>query len=125
MKKFLTILGFLFSVAAFAQTSDAVVGALKEGSAVKFTSYFSNDVDVKLPQQNEMKNLTKSNAAGLIQSFFEKNQVTGFELISPPRELNGTTYVAGILKSNAHEYSITVMLKSTGNDMAVITVRIS
>lgn len=71
-----------------------------------------------------MKNLNKSDASGLVQSFFQKNQVTGCELFLPARELNGMTYVAGKLKGASQDFNITVVLKSSGSNVAVITVRI-
>ena len=124
MKKFLTILGFLFSVTSFAQTGDDVVNALKEGSASKFTGYFSNSVDVKLPQKNEMKNVSKADASGAVSGFFSSNKINTFEVTSQ-REMSGTMYIAGKLKGASQDYNLTVMLKGTGNNLAVITVRIS
>ena len=123
MKKVFTILSLFLAVSAFAQSGDAVASALKAGDVAKFTSYFSTAVDVKLPQKDEMKNVSKANASGLIQSFFEKNKITECELFLPARELNGMTYVAGKLKG-IQDYNITVVLKSNGNNMQVITVRI-
>ena len=124
MKKFLTILGFLFSVTSFAQTGDDVVNALKEGSASKFTGYFSNSVDVKLPQKNEMKNVSKADASGAVSGFFSSNKINTFEVTSQ-REMSGTMYIAGKLKGASQDYNLTVMLKGSGNNLAVITVRIS
>jgi hypothetical protein len=125
MKRLLTLLGFFLTVNTFSQSGNDVSNALKEGNATKFTSYFSNSIDVKLPEKDDMKNLTKANASGLIQSFFEKNQITGCELFLPARELNGMTYVAGKLKGATQDYNITVVLKKTsGNEMAAISVRI-
>jgi hypothetical protein len=124
MKQILTILGFFLTVSVFAQSGDAVATALKEGNAAKFTSFFSNSVDLKLPEKDEMKNLNKLDASGLVQSFFEKNQITGCELFLPARELNGMTYVAGKLKGATQDFNITVVLKSSESNVAVITVRI-
>ncbi len=124
MKKFLTILGFLFSVTMFAQTGDDVVNALKDGSTAKFTSYFSNSIDLKLPQKNEMKGVSKADAASAVSNFFASNNINGFEATSQ-REMSGTMYIAGKLKGGSQNYNITVMLKGSDKDMAVITVRIS
>lgn len=124
MKKLLTILGFLISVSAFAQTGDDVVSALKEGSASKFTGYFSTSVDVKLPQKNEMKNVSKADASGAVSGFFSANKINTFEVTSQ-REMSGTMYIAGKLKGASQDYNLTVMLKGSGNSLAVITVRIS
>jgi uncharacterized protein DUF4783 len=124
MKKIFTILGLLFSISIFAQSSDAVVNALKEGNATKFSSFFDNTVDVKLPKQNEMQNANKAEAANAVKSFFSANNINGFEVISQ-REMSGTMYIAGKLKSASQDYNLTVMLKNKGNTTFIITVRIN
>ncbi len=124
MKKIFTILGFMFSIAAFAQKSDGVVSALKSGDAAKFSSYFDNTVDVKLPKQNEMQNVNKAEATTAIRNFFTTNNINSFEVISQ-REMSGTMYIAGKLKSASQDYNLTVMLKNKGDNASVITVRIN
>lgn len=124
MKKIFTILALILTVSVFAQNSDAVVGALKSGDATKLSAYFDNTVDVKLPKQNEQQNVSKADAATTIKSFFSSNGVSSFELISQ-REMSGTMYIAGKLKSSAGDYNITVMLKNKNNQDMIITVRIN
>ena len=114
----------MFSVAAFAQNSDAIVSALKSGDAAKFSSYFDNTVDVKLPKQNEMQNITKAEASAIIKKFFDGSNINSFEVISQ-REMSGTMYIAGKLKSANQDYNLTVMLKNKGDNASVITVRIN
>ena len=123
MKIFLTMIGFLFSVAAFTQSGDDVVSALKQGSAAEFSQYFSNSVDVKLPNKDEMKSLKKPDAASAVSVFFSANKIKGFDVISQ-REMNGTMYIAGKL-TGSQSYNMTVMLKNSGKAMEVITIRIS
>ena len=124
MKKIFTILGFVLSVSVFAQKGDAVINALKSSDAVKFSSYFDNSVDIKLPKQNEMQNVNKAEAATTLKNFFSTNSISGFEVISQ-REMSGTMYIAGKLKSASQDYNLTVMLKNKGDNASVITVRIN
>ena len=124
MKKIFTILGFLFAISTFAQSDNGVVSALKAVDVNQFTSYFNSSVDVKLPKENEKPNLNKSEAAGLIKSFFSGNGINGFEIISQ-REMSGTMYIAGKLKSTSQDYNLTVMLKNKIDGVSVITVRIN
>ena len=124
MKKVFAIIGVLFSIAVFAQNGNDVINALKEADASKFSSYFNGSLDIKLPQKDEMKNISKAEAASAITNFFSTNNINGFEVISQ-REMGGTMYVAGKLKNASQSYNITVMLKNKGDDMSVITVRIS
>ena len=119
MKKIFTIIGILFSVSLFAQSGDAVVNSLKEGSASKFCSYFSNNVDIKFPQKDEMKSVSKADASSAVSAFFTSNNIIGIDVTSQ-REMSGTMYIAGKLKGGSQNYNITVMLKNG----AVITVRI-
>jgi hypothetical protein len=124
MKKIFTVIGFIFSISAFAQNGDAIVNALKEGSAPKFSSYFDNNLDIKLPKQKEMQNVNKADAETAVNDFFRGNNINGFEVISQ-REMSGTMYIAGKLKSTAQDYNITVMLKKKGDNASIITVRIN
>jgi hypothetical protein len=124
MKKIFTILGFLFTISTFAQSDNGVVSALKGVNVNQFTNYFNSTVDVKLPKENEKPNLNKSEAAGLIKSFFTNNGINSFEIISQ-REMSGTMYIAGKLKSASQDYNLTVMLKNKSDGVSVITVRIN
>jgi hypothetical protein len=124
MKKIFTILGFLFAVSTFAQNNNGVVSALKAVNVNQFTSYFNSTVDVKLPKESEKQNVAKADAAGMIKNFFTSNNINGFEIISQ-REMSGTMYIAGKLKSTSQDYNLTVMLKNKGDGASVITVRIN
>lgn len=124
MKKIFTILGFLFAISTFAQNDNGVVSALKTANVNEFTSYFSSTVDVKLPKENEKQNVSKTDAANMVKSFFSSNNINGFEVISQ-REMSGTMYIAGKLKSTSQDYNLTVMLKNKGDGASVITVRIN
>ena len=124
MRKIFTILSLVFSMTLFAQGGSDVINALKEADASKFSSYFNSTLDIKLPQKDEMKSITKSEATSAITNFFTANNINGFEVISQ-REMSGTMYIAGKLKNGSENYSITVMLKDKGGDISVITVRIS
>ncbi len=124
MKKIFTILGFLFAISTFAQNDNGVVSALKTANVNEFTSYFSSTVDVKLPKENEKQNVNKTDAANMVKSFFSSNNINGFEVISQ-REMSGTMYIAGKLKSTSQDYNLTVMLKNKGDGASVITVRIN
>ena len=124
MKKIFTILGFLFSISVFAQSDNGVISALKAVNVNQFTNYFNSTVDVKLPKESEKQNLGKSDAASAVKNFFTSNNISGFEVISQ-REMSGTMYIAGKLKSASQDFNLTIMLKNKGDDVSVITVRIN
>jgi len=124
MKKIFAILGFLFSISVFAQSDNGVISALKAVNVNQFTNYFNSTVDVKLPKESEKQNLSKSDAASAVKNFFTSNNISGFEVISQ-REMSGTMYIAGKLKSASQDFNLTIMLKNKGDDVSVITVRIN
>ena len=123
MKTIFTILGVLLSLTIFAQ-NNAVTLALKDGDAVKFSSYFAPTIDIKLPGENEMKNINRTEAASIIQNFFSDHNITGVDVTSQ-REMSGTMYITGKLKDGKSDHNITVMMKNKEGSMSVITVRIN
>ncbi len=126
MRKLLFLLCLAVSFSSFNQKigDDEIVSALKHGNAAEFTSFFDNFIDLKLPEKDEIKNVGKTQASITIKSFFEENNIKGFELISQ-RQLSGTTYIAGKLVGDAEKYNLTLMIKNKGDKLAIITVRIN
>lgn len=118
----------MVSVFSFAQTnntnSEALISALKEADVLKVTSYFDNFIDLKLPQKDEIKNIGKTQASLTVKNFYEENSITGFEL-SSQREIAGTMYIAGKLKTSGSDFNITIMLKKKGDDLNILTIRIN
>jgi len=126
MKQFLLIVSLAISVLSFGQagSSDDISSALKKADVSAFNSYFDNTIDIKLPDQNEVKNVDKADAGNTFKSFFDKNGIKGFELTSQ-RAMGGTMYMTGKLTGGAKEYNITVMMKQKDNKTAIITVRVN
>ncbi len=128
MKLILSVSIFLISIFSYAQNnttnSEALITALKEANVTKFTSYFDNFIDLKLPQKDEIKNIGKTQASLTIKRFYEENAITGFEL-SSQREIAGTMYIAGKLTTSGSDFNITLMLKKKGDDLNMLTLRIN
>ena len=126
MNKILLIFLLSFSFLPFAHAQsgkDDMINALKSGNADQFVKYFDNSVDVKLPNSNEMKSVPKAQASSTVKSFFGDNKISSCTITSQ-RENGGTMYVTGKLNGTS-SYNITAMIKSTGNDANVITLRIN
>ncbi len=128
MKLILSVSVFLVSIYSFAQnnntSSEALINALKEANVSKITNYFDNFIDLKLPQKDEIKNIGKTQASLTVKNFYEENVIKGFEL-SSQREIAGTMYIAGKLKTSNADFNITIMLKKKGEDLNILTVRIN
>ncbi len=126
MKKMLLLLSFgliLMSFGVLQSSKEEMITALKGGSAEQFVKYLDNTVDVKLPNSDEMKGVQKAQVASTLKSFFADNAITAFDITSQ-RELGGTMYITGKLQGTSN-YNLTVMIKSTPDKLAIITLRIN
>ena len=101
-----------------------IINALKQADATAVANYFDSFVDVKLPNKDEVKNMSKTQASITLRDFYSEQSIKGFELTSQ-REMNGTGYLTGKLTSGKHSYNITIMIKTKGNDATIVSIRIS
>ena len=126
MKKLLLLISLSVATMSFTfpDGTTQIVNALKRGDANEVASYFDNLIDLKLPEKDELKNVSKNQASITLKEFFDQNRVTGFDLTSQ-RELSGTMYITGKLATSAKDYGITVLMKARGDKIYIITVRIS
>ena len=124
MKKFLLIISIFFaSVAVKAQDATGLVNALKSANAEQVSSYFDKILDIKFPDKEEIKSIGKNQAGIALKSFFENNNIKGFELTSQ-RELAGTMYVVGKLNNGGEGYKVSIMMKTKEGRPQIITIRI-
>ena len=119
-------MGLLISLAgyAFSNDSENIVNALKQGDATQFSSYFDSFIDLKLPEKDEIKNVGKTQTSIAVKSFFQENNIKGFEPTSQ-REMGGTMYITGKLQGDAKSYNITLLMKAKGDKLSIITIRVS
>lgn len=117
------ICGFL--VSAHAQTEmDLVVKAFKTGNPDMITTYLDDYIDLKLLDKDEVKNMSKNQAAMALKSFYTDNNIKGFEKVSDGGK--GTlVYILGKLTTSGKSYSMTVQLKQKSGTLYIITMRIS
>lgn len=126
MKSFLYATGLVMVLCSFriSADSDGIVNALKKGNADMLSAYFDNIIDVKLPGKDEVKGIGKNQATITLKDFFTQNRINDFELTSQ-REMSGTMYMAGKLKNSGSGYNITLMMKTRGDKLSIITIRIN
>lgn len=128
MKKLLVLFGLSLALFAFTprQDADDIVKALQSADADNIAAYFDNMIDMKLPDNvNEIKNINKNQAGIKLKSFFNENEVKGFDLTSK-REMGGLMAITGKLNgSNKSGYNITLMLKEKSGRYNIITVRVN
>lgn len=126
MKNLMLLIGMIFTTAVYATPGDAdnIVNALKQGNANQFAGYFDSFLDIKFPEKDELKNIGKTQATIAVRSFFDEAKISGFEL-SSQRENEGTMYVTGKLTGNSKTYSLTLLMKSRGDKLSIIKIRIN
>jgi hypothetical protein len=125
MKNILFILLIATLTSSFVQSDpDNVVKALKTANAVQISGYFDRILDIKFPDKDEIKSIGKNQAGIAFKSFFDENNISGFDLTSQ-RELGGTMYITGKLLNKDKGYNLTLMLKNKDGRPQIITVRIN
>jgi len=107
-----------------AQDSNGILNALKSGNANEVSNYFDKILDLKFPDKDEIKGIGKNQASIALKSFFDNNNIKGFEL-SSQREMGGTMYIAGKLTNGADGYKLSLMMRTKEGRPQIITVRIS
>ncbi len=127
MKNLILVIGFVlggfFNAQAQSET-DMVIRALKLANPDMITTYLDDYVDLKLLDKDEVKNMSKNQAALALKSFYLEKGIKGFEKVSDGGK--GTlVYILGKLTTSSKSYSITVQLKQKNGTLYIITMRIS
>ena len=123
------ILSICFIIAGFANANaqtetDMVVRALKTANPDLITTYLDDYVDMKLLDKDEVKNMSKNQAAMALKLFYSDNNIKGFEKVSDGGKGN-LVYILGKLTTSGKSHSITVQLKQKNGTLYIITMRIS
>ena len=125
MKKLFIIIMVLFaSFNTKAQDGNTLVNALKSADADEVSNYFDKILDIKFPEKDEIKSIGKNQAGIALKSFFDNNNIKGFEL-SSQREMGGTMYIAGKLTNAGEGFKLSIMMRTKEGKPQIITVRIS
>ncbi len=125
MKKILILMSFVAAFSSFRMVGgDEVLNSLKKVDAGQFCGYFDNAIDLKLPEKDEIKNVSKTQASITVKNFFDENKIEDFKLTSQ-REMQGTQYITGKLTGASGTFNLTVIMKNKGDHTSIITVRIN
>ena len=123
------ILSICFILAGFANVNaqtetDMVIRALKTANPDLITTYLDDYVDIKLLDKDEVKNMSKNQAAMALKLFYSDHNIKGFEKVSDGGKGN-LVYILGKLTTSGKSHSITVQLKQKNGTLYIITMRIS
>ncbi len=122
----MVLVGLVVGLSAYQTVADSenIVNALKQGNASQLSNYFDNFIDLKLPEKDEIKNVGRTQAGITVKSFFEDNNVKGFDLTSQ-REMGGTKYISGKLQGGTKDYNITLLMKVKADKLSIVTIRVN
>ncbi|ANI88483.1 hypothetical protein A9P82_03725 [Arachidicoccus ginsenosidimutans] len=127
MKRLLTmIMGVLLFAPLGVKAAEIgdIVNALKQADPAEITKFFDSFVDIKLPNKDEVKNVSKNQASITLKDFYTEQGINGFEL-SSKREMGGTGYLVGKLKTDSRTFNVTIMVKTKGSTTTILSVRIN
>lgn len=124
MRNYLFLAFAVVVFSAFTFFNDDVIGALKKGNATELAKHFDALIDLKLPEKDELKNISGEQAEVVISEFFKSVKVKDFEQTSK-REMSGTMYITGKLQTQYKNYNVTLMLRQRNDKPYIITMRIN
>lgn len=124
MRNYLFLAFAVVVFSAFTFVNDDVIGALKKGNATELAKHFDALIDLKLPEKDELKNISGEQAEVVISEFFKSVKVKDFEQTSK-REMSGTMYITGKLQTQYKNYNVTLMLRQRNDKPYIITMRIN
>ena len=104
--------------------ADEIIHAFKASNTSEISSYFDNLIDFTLPAKDEIKNVSKNQAAVILKSFYSDNNISGFELTSQ-REAGSTMYIAGKITGKVKSYNITILMKNKEGKHVITSIRIN
>ncbi len=109
--KFLTIL--LISLLSFSFTiediNDEISASLKQGNTVELVKIFSDRVSIKVLTQEDL--VSKSQAQAIIEDFFSKNKVKGYQT-SHTSIVNGNQqFITGTIDTVNGKFRVSILVR--------------
>jgi hypothetical protein len=117
------VIALITSLQVSAQSVDEqVTAAFRVGNHKELSRHFDSKVDmVILSKENSY---SKAQAEVIIKDFFDKNRITGFQVIHQGRSRDGAQYVIGSLTTASGQYRTYVLVKGEGDKGRVQQLRI-
>ncbi len=106
----------------YAEVSDDLVNAIKQGNAKAIGEYFSEKVDMKVLDQEDV--YSKAQAESILKNFFEKYKVKNFTPSHSSTHRTNNQFVVGDLETQNGKFRISFLLKKTENKYLISQFRI-
>jgi hypothetical protein len=114
---------FLLSITTKASDiPEEIVNAIKSGNAGEISKYFSDNVDLKILDKEDV--YSKSQAELIIKDFFAKHPVKNFNVIHKSASKNDSQYTIGSLETGNGKFRIYFLLKKVMDKTQVAQFRI-
>ncbi len=124
MKPFFTylLMASVIMLSSFTKQSniDAVIGALRSGSANDLSIYLDDKVELTTPDQSD--SYSKAQAVLILKDFFNNNDVKSFE-VKHKGDSGGGQFCVGTLQTRSGNFRTTVFMKLKNNKEVVKEIR--
>ena len=126
IRQILLFIMFSFvTVGANAQNEvDVIVQTLQTANFSNLLPFWDDEVEVTLLDMVNQRHMTAKEANQQLQSFFNNNNIIGFEK-NAERKVGNTIYVTGKLLSGQNKYSLTLLLQVEKKTLHIVSVRVS
>ena len=124
MKPFFTylLMASVIMLSSFTKQSniDAVIMALRSGSANDLSIYLDDKVELTMPDQSD--SYSKAQAVLILKDFFNNNDVKSFE-VKHKGDGGGGQFCVGTLQTRSGNFRTTVFMKVKNNKEVVKEIR--
>lgn len=104
--------------------TELLVQNLQTANFNNLLPYWNSQVEVNLPELEGQKSYSAKEANDLLQSFFSKKNILGFEKTAA-RKVGSTVYLTGRLLSGTTKFNITLLLQENKNSYTIVSLRVS
>jgi hypothetical protein len=104
--------------------TELLVQNLQTANFNNLLGYWDNQVEVNLPDLLGQKQFTAKEANEILRSFFNRNNIIGFEK-NAARKVGNTIYLTGKLLSGATKYNLTLLLQENKKGFTIVSMRVS
>lgn len=112
---------FCLNVVFAADINEEIASAIKAGNSKVIASYFSDNVDLKVLNQEDV--YSKAQAELIIKDFFTKHPVKSFNIIHKSSK-NDSQFAIGKLETANGKFRVYFLLKKSGEKLHIHQFRI-
>jgi predicted proteasome-type protease len=122
---FLFLFFALLSHAVKAQNdTESLVQNLQTSNFNNLRSFWDVQVEASMPDLVAQKQYNAKEANDLLGSFFNKNNIIGFEK-NGERKVGNTIYLTGKLISSTTKYNLTLLLQESKRGVSIVSIRVN